>query len=68
MDLAEAATIPLAAATAWLAMFSSGCLNMPKSGGVGGEPSLLVWGGSCKLRFDARSALHPSTLCRTGDY
>ena len=40
----QAATIPLAATTAWLALFSRTCLNIPR----GGSPqTVLIWGGSC---------------------
>ena len=40
---AQAATVPLAAATAWLALFSRGCLNLDRSK----QQSVLIWGGSC---------------------
>lgn len=42
---AEAATIPLAAITAWLALFSKECLNIPRSST---QQTVLIWGGSCK--------------------
>nr|XP_036580110.1 Zinc-type alcohol dehydrogenase-like protein C2E1P3.01-like protein 4 [Colletotrichum truncatum]KAF6787942.1 Zinc-type alcohol dehydrogenase-like protein C2E1P3.01-like protein 4 [Colletotrichum truncatum] len=42
---ASAATIPLAACTAWLALFSERCLNIDRSR----KESVLIWGGSCKL-------------------
>jgi len=43
---AEAATIPLAAATAWLALFSKTLLNIPRQSNP--EP-VLVWGGSSSV-------------------
>lgn len=40
----SASTIPLALNTAWLALFSKGCLNIDRT-----QPqSVLIWGGSCK--------------------
>jgi NADPH:quinone reductase-like Zn-dependent oxidoreductase len=42
---AAASTVPLAAATAWLALFSKDCLNIDRKGG--GQNAVLVWGGSC---------------------
>lgn len=45
LSRAEAATIPLAATTAWLALFSNGCLNVDRKSGEG--TTVLVWGGSC---------------------
>ncbi|PVH85258.1 GroES-like protein [Cadophora sp. DSE1049] len=44
LDYASASTVPLAANTAWLALFSKDCLNIPRTGSSG--ISLLVWGGS----------------------
>lgn len=44
----EAATLPLASMTAWLALFSQDCLNIPRDSGS--ETSVLIWGGSCKSR------------------
>ncbi|KAF9637478.1 Alcohol dehydrogenase superfamily zinc-containing [Lasiodiplodia theobromae] len=43
----QATTIPLAAATAWLALFSKNCLCIPRNG----EPrhKVLVWGGSSSV-------------------
>lgn len=41
---AEAATVPLAAITAWLALFSKGCLNIARSNS---QQTALIWGGSC---------------------
>ncbi|KAJ5351915.1 hypothetical protein N7452_000889 [Penicillium brevicompactum] len=43
---AEASTVPLAATTAWLALFSQGCLNIDRSRA---GTSLLVWGGSSSV-------------------
>ncbi|PIG85175.1 alcohol dehydrogenase [Aspergillus arachidicola] len=40
----DASTIPLAAATAWLALFSPDCLNLDRTNAQG--TSVLVWGGS----------------------
>lgn len=45
---AEASTVPLAATTAWLALFSRGCLNIDRSQA---GTSVLVWGGSCELNL-----------------
>lgn len=42
---AQASTIPLASATAWLALFSKDCLALDRSQAKGS--SVLVWGGSC---------------------
>jgi len=42
---AEASTIPLAATTAWLALFSKNLLYIPRQQGT---ETVLVWGGSCK--------------------
>ncbi|KAL3459481.1 putative zinc-binding dehydrogenase family oxidoreductase [Aspergillus heterothallicus] len=44
---AEAATIPLAATTAWLALFSKDCLALDRSQARG--QSVLVWGGSSSV-------------------
>lgn len=41
----QASTVPLAAATAWLALLSKQCLNLDRSK-ASGTP-VLVWGGSC---------------------
>lgn len=48
----EASTVPLAAATAWLALFSKGCLNLDRSKATG--TSVLVWGGSCMQRIPSQ--------------
>ncbi|KAJ4294032.1 Zinc-binding oxidoreductase alcohol dehydrogenase [Kalmusia sp. IMI 367209] len=42
---AAASTIPLAAATAWLAMFSKECLHIDRSKG----DTILIWGGSSSV-------------------
>lgn len=42
---AQAATVPLAAATAWLALFSKGCLQMDR----GQHKKVLIWGGSSSV-------------------
>ncbi|KAE8376088.1 putative zinc-binding dehydrogenase family oxidoreductase [Aspergillus bertholletiae] len=42
-----ASTVPLAAATAWLALFSPGCLNLDRAKAQG--TSVLVWGGSTSV-------------------
>ena len=42
----QASTVPLAAATAWLALFSKDCLNIER----GSKQAVLVWGGSCGFR------------------
>ncbi|CZS97564.1 hypothetical protein WAI453_008696 [Rhynchosporium graminicola] len=44
LDFTSASTVPLAANTAWLALFSKDSLNIPKTNSS--ETSLLVWGGS----------------------
>ncbi|KAJ5331673.1 hypothetical protein N7476_001456 [Penicillium atrosanguineum] len=43
----QASTVPLAAATAWLALFSKDCLNLDRSKAAG--TSVLVWGGSSSV-------------------
>lgn len=42
---AQGSTVPLAAATAWLAFFSRDCLGIDRS--HGSSQTVLVWGGSC---------------------
>ncbi|KAL4948764.1 putative zinc-binding dehydrogenase family oxidoreductase [Aspergillus filifer] len=44
---AEASTIPLAAATAWLALFSKNCLGLERS--QASSSSVLIWGGSTSV-------------------
>ena len=46
-SLAEAATVPLASLTSYLALFSDDLLNIDRQM-ASGEP-ILIWGGSCKL-------------------
>lgn len=48
-DPAQAATVPLAACTAWLALFSRKCLAIDRQ--TAPSQSLLVWGGSCTFPF-----------------
>ncbi|KAJ5091374.1 hypothetical protein NUU61_006244 [Penicillium alfredii] len=43
----QASTVPLAAATAWLALFSKDCLSLDRSKASG--TSVLVWGGSSSV-------------------
>ncbi|KAJ0323802.1 hypothetical protein COL5a_008164 [Colletotrichum fioriniae] len=43
----EAATLPLASMTAWLALFSKECLAIPRESGS--ETSVLIWGGSSSV-------------------
>ncbi|EQB49313.1 hypothetical protein CGLO_11346 [Colletotrichum gloeosporioides Cg-14] len=47
----EASTIPLAANTAWLALFSSDCLGLPRNSSNGA--SVLIWGGSSVVGYFA---------------
>ncbi|KAJ1569764.1 hypothetical protein HK405_004493 [Cladochytrium tenue] len=51
LDPASAATIPLAATTAWLALFSKGCLAIDRTT----SQTVLVWGGSCMYAEHAPS-------------
>ncbi|KAF2729485.1 GroES-like protein [Polyplosphaeria fusca] len=44
---AEASTVPLAATTAWLALFSKKCLNIDRR--KDRRKSILVWGGSSSV-------------------
>ncbi|KAE9371146.1 zinc-binding dehydrogenase family oxidoreductase [Stipitochalara longipes BDJ] len=44
---ADAATIPLAAGTAWLALYSENCLNISRTGK--NATPILVWGGSSSV-------------------
>ncbi|CAG8240744.1 unnamed protein product [Penicillium salamii] len=43
---AEASSVPLAATTAWLALFSEGCLNIDR---FKAGTSVLIWGGSSSV-------------------
>ncbi|THW85500.1 NAD(P)-binding protein, partial [Aureobasidium pullulans] len=45
VKLEDAATLPLASCTAWLALFSKTCLNIPRKEGKE-KISVLIWGGS----------------------
>ena len=53
---AECATVPLAACTAWLALFSKTCLNIDQGPNI----SVLIWGGSCKAPY---MPLHEYSPC-----
>lgn len=46
LPLDQMATVPLAACTSLLALFSKGSLNIDQSDCAG--KSILVWGGACK--------------------
>ena len=59
IPLAEAATVPLAATTAWLALFSKGSLSIPR---LSEEQNVLIWGGSCKHYPYRFSIPHPLTI------
>ncbi|KAM5344922.1 hypothetical protein ACJ41O_010784 [Fusarium nematophilum] len=47
LSLEEASTVPLAACTAFLSLFSKDCLSIPRSGDK--KPSVLIWGGSSSV-------------------
>ncbi|KAI1860549.1 hypothetical protein JX265_009948 [Neoarthrinium moseri] len=47
ISLEQAATVPLAATTAWLALFSSDCLNIPRKSSP--ITSVLIWGGNSSV-------------------
>ncbi|GKT57917.1 zinc-binding oxidoreductase [Colletotrichum tofieldiae] len=47
ISLEEAVTLPLASMTAWLALFSKNCLNIPRDSGS--DISVLIWGGSSSV-------------------
>ncbi|KAK1658664.1 chaperonin 10-like protein [Colletotrichum godetiae] len=60
----EAATLPLASMTAWLALFSKECLAIPQEDGS--KTSLLVWGASVGLyaiQIAAMQGLNVVTTC-----
>ncbi|KAJ5458407.1 hypothetical protein N7475_009795 [Penicillium sp. IBT 31633x] len=72
----DASTVPLAAATAWLALFSKGCLNIDRSKAQ--NTSVLIWGGSssvglyaiqlaviCGLRVITTCSPHNADLVRS---
>lgn len=64
-DQAAASTIPLAVTTAWLTMFSKGCLDMTRDAGQ----SILIWGGSCRSNTDAnRIYANKKILASVGQY
>lgn len=46
ISLAEAATVPLASATAWLALFSKDCLAIDRNAS---DTTVLIWGGSSSV-------------------
>ncbi|KAI4728875.1 NAD(P)-binding protein [Aureobasidium sp. EXF-10728] len=46
VKLEDAATVPLACCTAWLALFSKTCLAIPRKEG---KTSVLIWGGSSSV-------------------
>lgn len=46
ISLDQAATMPLASLTAFLAFFSAECLNIDLKESA--HKSILIWGGSCK--------------------
>ncbi|KAL3486771.1 hypothetical protein BJX62DRAFT_228492 [Aspergillus germanicus] len=59
-----AATVPLAACTAWLALFSERCLNINRSS----KDSALIWGGSssvgqCAIQIASIYGLDVVTTC-----
>ncbi|KAF0327177.1 hypothetical protein GQ607_005660 [Colletotrichum asianum] len=58
ISLEEAATLPLASITSWLALFSKDCLAIPRDGGK--DISVLIWGGSSSVGLYAIqiAALH----------
>ncbi|KAI8306101.1 Zinc-type alcohol dehydrogenase-like protein [Colletotrichum sp. SAR11_240] len=58
ISLEEAATLPLASMTSWLALFSKDCLAIPRDGGK--DISVLIWGGSSSVGLYAIqiAALH----------
>ncbi|KEF51532.1 uncharacterized protein A1O9_12449, partial [Exophiala aquamarina CBS 119918] len=53
-----ASTIPLAAATAWLALFSESCLKIAR----GDKQTVLIWGGSSSVGQDAIQLVHDILL------
>ncbi|THY69646.1 NAD(P)-binding protein [Aureobasidium pullulans] len=48
VKLEDAATLPLASCTAWLALFSKTCLNIARKEGKE-KTSVLIWGGSSSV-------------------
>ncbi|TDZ31093.1 Trans-enoyl reductase [Colletotrichum spinosum] len=65
VSLEEAATLPLASMTAWLALFSKDCLAIPRDSKS--YTSLLVWGGSSSVGLYAIqiAALHGFRIVTT---
>ncbi|KXH54060.1 hypothetical protein CSAL01_01966 [Colletotrichum salicis] len=62
----EAATLPLASMTAWLALFSQECLAIPREDGS--KTSVLIWGGSSSvglyaIQIAAMQGLNVVTTC-----
>ncbi|KAL2106143.1 hypothetical protein VUR80DRAFT_7219 [Thermomyces stellatus] len=60
----QASTIPLAAATAWLALFSKDCLHIER----GSKQAVLIWGGSSSvgnyaIQLGALEGLEVITTC-----
>ncbi|KAJ5089367.1 hypothetical protein N7532_008051 [Penicillium argentinense] len=55
---AQASTVPLAAATAWLALFSKGCLNLDRSSVT--DTIVLVWDGSSSVGL---YTIHLASIC-----
>ncbi|CAG8301831.1 unnamed protein product [Penicillium salamii] len=62
----SACAIPLAANTAYLALFSKGSLNLPQAG-AGPDRSVLIWGGSSIVGYFAiqLARLHGFTVVTT---
>lgn len=58
----EATTVPLACATAWLALYSEGCLNIQRH--AEDKTPILIWGGSCAI-FHSRNSRTTLTNCRS---
>ncbi|KAF4966633.1 hypothetical protein FZEAL_10631 [Fusarium zealandicum] len=46
ISMSQAATVPLASLTAWLALFSKDCLNIDRNAS---DTTVLVWGGSSSV-------------------
>ncbi|KAH0421755.1 zinc-binding oxidoreductase [Colletotrichum camelliae] len=65
ISAAEASTVPLAANTAWLALFSSDCLGLPRNSSDGAP--VLIWGGSSVVGYFAiqLAKLHGHTVITT---
>ncbi|WYZ37982.1 hypothetical protein EsH8_II_001488 [Colletotrichum jinshuiense] len=65
ISLEEAATLPLASMTAWLAFFSKDSLDIPRDSGS--DTSVLIWGGSSSVGLYAVqiAALHGFNVITT---